>query len=182
MLTGYDDPSQVPPRVTAANSREWDTRPDPHLQTTAADMGRILAGIYECAQGSGIFLETFPGEITPSECQSILFYLSHNDFQELIWGGLPEPAERTVLHKHGFSFEQHGDVAIVWGPTGPYVLSFFLYRPEWLDWSISNGTTYNVSRITWRFFEEVALRSGRTSYPPLSLSEPAGYIPQPNSQ
>lgn len=182
MLTGFDDPSPVNPRVTAANSGEWDTSPDPHLQTTAADIGRILAGIFECAQGGGIFLETFPLEITPSECRSVLFYLSHNDFPEMIWGGLPEPAERTILHKHGFSFEQHGDVAIVWGPAGPYVLSFFLYRPGWLDWSISNGTMYNVSRITWRFFEEVAQRTGRSSQPPLNLSEPIGYIPQPNSK
>ncbi len=182
MLTGYDDPSQVPPRTTPANSREWDTLPDPHLQTTAADMGRILAGMYECSLGHGIFLDTFPGDITPTECQSIMFYLSHNDFQEMMWGGLPEPKTRSVLHKHGFSFEQHGDVALVWGPAGPYVLSFFLYRPVWLDWAISNGTMYNVSRITWRFFEEVAQRTARSSYLPPEFAAPDGYIPQPNAR
>ncbi len=181
ILTGYDDPSPVNPPVTLANSQEWDTRPDSHLQTTAADMGRVLAGIHECTQGHGILVETFPGEITSTECQAILFYLTHNDFQEMIWGGLPEPAERTVLHKHGFSFEQHGNVALVWGPAGPYVLSFFLYRPEWLDWAISNGTMYNVSRITWRYFEEVAKRTDRTPSPPPEFTPPDGYVPQPNS-
>ncbi len=180
MLTGYDDPSSVTPPTTPANSQAWNTRPDSHLQTTAADMGRVLAGIYECAQaGHGIFVETFPGEITPAECRSILFYLTHNDFPQLIWGGLPEPTERTVLHKHGFSFEQHSNVALVWGPAGPYVLSFFLYRPEWLDWAISNGTMYNVSRITWRYFEEVAQRTHRTPYPPPDFTAPDGYVPQP---
>ncbi len=181
ILTGYDDPSPVVPPVTPANSQEWDTRPDSHLQTTAADMGRVLAGIYECTQGHGVFLEIFPGEITPAECRSILFYLTHNDFQEMIWGGLPEPTERTVLHKHGFSFEQHGDVALVWGPAGPYVLSFFLYRPVWLDWAIGNGTMYNVSRITWRYFEAVAQRTHRTAYPPPHFAAPDGYIPQPQA-
>ncbi len=181
MLTGYDDTSPVVPPVTPANSQEWDTRPDSHLQTTTADMGRVLAGIYECTQGHGVFLETFPDEITPAECRSILFYLTHNDFPEMIWGGLPEPTERTVLHKHGFSFEQHGDVALVWGPAGPYVLSFFLYRPEWLDWAISNGTMYNVSRITWRYFEAVAQRTNRTAYPPPHFTAPDGYIPQPHA-
>lgn len=179
LQTGYDDPTAVAARITPANSTEWNTRPDPHLQTTARDMGVILAGMYECTLGRGLFVEAFPDEITPQECEAALFYLSHNDFQEMIWGGLPEPELQYVLHKHGFSSEQHGDVALIWGPAGPYVLSFFLYRPVWLDWEIGNGTMYNVSRITWRFFEELSARSGRVAKPPPALAAPVGYVPQP---
>lgn len=182
ILTGYDDRSLVTPLTTPANSQqEWNTRPDTHLQTTAADMGRILAGIWECTQGRGLFIETFPQEIQPEECMSILFYLAHNDFQEMLWGGLPERGQRFVLHKHGFTHEQHGDVALIWGPAGPYVLSLYLYRRDWLDWATSNSTMYNVSRIAWRFHEHLAAHEGRTFMAPMELQPPAGYIPQPYS-
>lgn len=183
LLTGYDDAAPVTPLVTPANTQtEWNTRPDSHLQTTAADMGRVLAGIYACAQGGGIFIETFPADITPDECRAVLFYLTHNDFQEMLWGGLPQRTTRTVWHKHGFSDEQHGDVALVWGPAGPYVISLFLYRPGWLDWAVSNSTMYNASRIAWRFFEETAHREGRAFAPPLALAPPEGYVPQPGAE
>lgn len=179
-LTGYDDPARVVPLVTPANQSVWDTRPDTHLQSTAADMGRILAGMYECTQGRGVFIDTYPDTITPEECRDALFYLSGNRFLEMLWGGLPEKETQTVWHKHGFTEEQHANVALVWGPTGPYVLSLFLYKPGWLDWDVSNSTMYNVSRITWRLQEEVAAAGNRTFQSSMELPTPQGYVQQPN--
>lgn len=183
MLTGYDDIEVMTPLVTPANAQqEWNTRPEPNLQSTAGDMGRTLAGIYECTQGRGMFIETFPGEILPEECDAILFYLSHNDFSEMLWRGLPPTDSPIILHKHGFTDEHHADVALIWGPAGPYVVSLFLFRPVWLDWPVSNSTMYNVSRISWRFFEEVAARTERGTTAPPALSPPIGYVPQPGAQ
>ena len=179
-LTGYDDDRRVEPLQTPANLSNWDTKPDTHLQTTAAEMGRMLAGIYECIQGKGVFIETYPGTISPAECQEALFYVSGNIFLEMLWGGLPDKQTQTVWHKHGFTEEQHGNVALIWGPAGPYVISLFLYKPNWLDWSISNSTMYNVSRITWKFQEQVAAMSDRSYQMPLELPTPDGFIQQPN--
>ncbi len=182
MQSGYDDKVQFPSLPTAANTQtEWDTDPDPNLQTTAADMGRTLAAIYECSLGRGIFIETFPDEIQPEECASMLFYLTHNAFQELLWGGLPDPAQRDIVHKHGFTNQDHSDVALIWGPAGPYVLSLYLYRPVWMDWQTSNSTMYNVSRIVWRFYEQIAANSDRSYVPPPEFLPPEGYVPQPQS-
>ncbi len=182
MQSGYDDNIQLSALPTSANTQTaWDTKPDPNLQTTAADMGRTLAALYECTHGRGMFVETFPAEIQPTECASILFYLTHNEFQELLWGGLPDSAQRAIVHKHGFTHQDHSDVALIWGPAGPYVISLYLYRPVWLDWQTSNSTMYNVSRIAWRFYEQVAANSDRTFVPPPTFTPPVGYVPQPTN-
>ena len=67
--------------------------------------------------------ERFANTITPEECMQVLFYMTHDQFRELAWGGLPELNSQWILHKHGFAFESHSDVALVWGANGPYVIS-----------------------------------------------------------
>ena len=59
--------------VTPANSRpDLITRPDSAMQTTAEEMGTLLAMIYHCANGGGALLAVYPNEITPDECQAII--------------------------------------------------------------------------------------------------------------
>lgn len=177
MQSGYDADIQLAEIPTPGNQRtDWDTNPDHNLQTTPAEMGRILSAIYHCAQGSGLLIERYPGEITPDECASILYYMSHDEFQELIWGGLPQLHDAWVVHKHGFAFESHSDVALVWGPTGPYVLSVFLFRAGWMDWGTSNDAMQAVSRITWNFFEFQKDQLGLKAVEPGVLTPPPGYI------
>ena len=177
MQSGYDFETQLPELPTAGNQQsEWDTDPDTNIQSTAAEMGRILSAIYECTQGKGVLLATYPAEITPDECWQILFYMTHDQFQELVWGGLPDLPQRWIVHKHGFAFESHSDVALVWGPTGPYVVSIFLYRKGWMDWETSNGAMQQASRIIWNFFEfQNRLAKGAVPQPP-ELKPPAGYV------
>jgi hypothetical protein len=178
MQSGYDARTQLPQIPTPGNQREdWNTNPDSNLQTTTAEMGRMLAAIYRCSQGEGPLIELFDGAITPDECGYILFYMSHDQFQEMLWAGLPRPNETWIVHKHGFAFESHSDVALVWGPTGPYVISLFLYRPGWMDWGTSNSTMKDVSRITWDFFAFQAEQTEREAPPPLELTPPPGYVP-----
>ena len=181
MQSGYDAQTQLAQIPTPGNQREdWNTNPDTNLQSTPLEMGRILSDIYDCSQGNGLLIETFGGDITADECVSILFYLSHDQFQELTWAGVPRPNETWFLHKHGFAFESHSDVAIVWGPTGPYVLSVFLYRAGWMDWGTSNTAMKDVSRITWNFFEFQAQQTEREMGEPLELTPPPNYVPVNN--
>ena len=176
--TGYDDKSFRSKIPTAANSRtDWNTNPDTHLQSTPAELGRLLADIYRCQAGEGRLLETFGGEITPEECRAFLFYLSHDEFAELMWGGLPRPSQSWIIHKHGFVNEAHSDLALIWGPSGPYVIAVYLWRAGWMDWPTSNHTMKEISRIVWNFFAHKSMSEGIEAPPPLTLSPPPNYIP-----
>lgn len=177
MQSGYDVDVQFPQLPTPGNQRQdWNTNPDSNIQTTPTEMGRLLTAIYECTQGKGLLIERYADTITPEECLTILFYMSHDEFQELVWGGLPEKRDAWIVHKHGFAFESHSDVALVWGPDGPYILGIFLYRKGWMDWANSNGTMKAVSRGVWRFFE---FRRDHFETKPLTaftLPPPPGYV------
>lgn len=178
MQSGYDLQTQLPEIPTPGNQRDdWDTNPDSNLQSTPKEMGRMLSAIYECTLGEGILIERYAQEITPDECHSILYYLSHDEFQEMLWAGLPDPAHAWIVHKHGFAFESHSDVALIWGPAGPYVMSVFLYRSGWMDWETSNGTLKALSRITWNFFEFKKEQMDLEPVEPIVLTPPPGYVP-----
>lgn len=181
MQSGYDVQVQLAEIPTPGNRREdWDTNPDHNLQTTTAEMGRMLTAIYECTQGRGRMMEVYPNDFTPQECETLLFYMSHDEFQELIWAGLPRPNTAWIVHKHGFAFESHSDVALVWGPTGPYVLSIFLYRSGWMDWQTSNTAVKAISRMVWNFFAFQQAQQGvQTPAQPI-LEPPPGYVSIPS--
>ena len=176
--TGYDDKSAIAQIPTEANQRtDWDTEPDTHLQSTPAEMGRLLAEIYRCTQGEGKLLDVYPDAFTPEECNTILFYLSHDEFTELIWAGLPRPSDAWIVHKHGFVNDAHSDLALIWGPTGPYVLSVYLYRRGWMDWETSNAAMKEISRIVWSYFVfQQTVQNIRPPEPPVLLP-PAKYVP-----
>ena len=178
MQSGYDVETQFGEIPTPGNTRDdWDTNPDTNLQSTPRDMGRLLAAIYECTQGTGLLLATFPDDFTPEECGHILFYLGHDEFEELLWSGLPNIEQAWIVHKHGFAFESHSDVALIWGPAGPYVVSVFLYRRGWMDWETSNNAMKTVSRIVWNYFDFLHETQGRDPGVPLDLTPPSGYVP-----
>ncbi len=156
MATPYDRQMAVPPRiVTEANQRtDINTEPDPYMQTTPRDIGSSLQMLVECSEGGGTMVAVYGDAITPEECQQALKYMSYNEMTELLVGGLPEGAQ--AVHKHGYVPDTHGDVAAIWGPAGPYVLSVFLYRPHWLEWHYSNPTMQELARATWNVFEQMA--------------------------
>lgn len=177
MQSGYDVNAALPEIPTPGNQRDdWDTNPDSNIQSTPREMGQVLSLIYQCMQGQGRLIEQYATTITPDECETILFYMSHDEFQELIWGGLPDKQERWIVHKHGFAFESHSDVALIWGPSGPYVLSIFFYRSGWMDWATSNSRMQGISRGVWRFYEFQQTMVDREPPTQPLLQPPPGYI------
>ncbi len=177
MQSGYDVDIALPQIPTPGNQRDdWDTNPDSNIQSTPREMGQILSAIYQCMQGEGLLIERYGATITPDECATILFYMTHDEFQEMIWGGLPDKHKRWILHKHGFAFESHSDVALIWGPTGPYVLSIFFYRAGWMDWATSNSRMQGISRGVWRFYEFQQELLGQETPAMPFLEPPPGYI------
>ena len=149
MAAPYD---QAGPRVTTpANSRtDVNTQPDPNMQTTPREINMILQMLVECEQGGGTLLAAYSGQLTQAECQKILEYLKLNEITALILSGLPQGTR--AVHRHGYTSDTEGDVAVIWGPTGPYVLSIFLYKPSWLEWDFASETMGDLSRIVWSYF------------------------------
>lgn len=176
MQSGFDAPAMVQLPTPANQRSDWSTNPDQNLQSTPFDMGQMLTAIYECTQDEGILRATYANEITPEECRQILFYMTHDQFQELVWGGLPDVKNAWIIHKHGFAYESHSDLALVWGPTGPYVIAIFLHRAGWMDWGTSNSNMTAISRLTWRFFEFQRDQLQLSRSEPLVLAPPPGYV------
>ena len=155
MATPYDVEAQSFRITTPANSRtDLTTNPDIHMQTTAKEMGLLAEMIVQCAAGGGNLLAAYYPDITQEECQKMIETIKLNKLEALIPGGLP--AGTPVAHKHGYINDSHADVAIVWGPSGPYILSIYIYMPHWVLWELSNGFMGEVSRATWTYFTWVA--------------------------
>ena len=137
---------------TPANSRpSLQTAPTPTMQTTAEDMGTLLAMLYDCAQyNSGGLIAAFQGQITQAECQLILQIMSQNFVGSLIEEGVPP--EAIVAHKHGWTSETHGDAGIIFSPNGHYVLVQYLHQSNWLEWTVSSPLMGDISRATYNYF------------------------------
>lgn len=165
------------PITTPSNQRERpNTRPDATMQTTPEDMATLLAAIYECTQDAGLLRTTFSATITPDECAAILFYMTHNELRDAIWRGLPDWDARWIVHRHGLLPAQHGDVALVWGPTGPYVISVFTFNPGLVGWEVANQAVADLSRIVWEFFEFQRGQGSPTAGALPKLAPPPGYV------
>jgi hypothetical protein len=131
--------------------------PDIYSQTVSSEIGELLTGIYHCAQnGDGILTETFPGEITPSECQLMIDILSANKIGLLIEAGLPPDA--LAAHKHGWVQELDGllhsmsDAAILFTPGRDYVLNIFIYDTDRLDFDQGNRLIARLSQTVYNFY------------------------------
>lgn len=143
---------------TPANQRaDINTDPDPYSQTTATDIGMLLGDIYQCAtSGGGTLQAVFAGEITQSECQSMIDLLKHNFLPALLTAGVPEATQ--VAHKHGWVSDINGvidtigDAGIIYTPGGNYVLVIFLYNQQQLVWEQASKLVADLSRAVYNYY------------------------------
>lgn len=137
---------------TPANTtRPMLTNPDPAIQTTAEDMGTLLAMLYYCANnGGGALLAAYPESLTPEECQQVLSVMQENRIGSLIEEGVPPST--PIAHRHGWVGDTHADAGIVYSPGGDYVLVEFFYQDEWLPWDRSSPLMADISRAAYNFF------------------------------
>lgn len=124
--------------------------PDPYNQITPKDLGFLLAGLYQCAQdGTGLLTERFPDDFTVQECRQMLRAMDANEIGVFIEAGVPDGV--TVMHKHGWIDDTHGDAGIVIGPGGAYVLVVVLHSDEWLLFDQTSPTIAELSRLAWNW-------------------------------
>ncbi|MCL4869877.1 MAG: serine hydrolase [Anaerolineae bacterium] len=161
IATPYEEPAR-PDRITyitTANSNmENRITLDPAMQTTAREMGELLAMIYYCAQGQGPLLAIYPEQLTQRECQEMLYFLSLNMEGYILRPGVPPCT--TVAHKHGWIngdvgyHGTHGDAAIIQTPGRDYVLVTYVYVEGWLDWTISFPFMADISRAVYNYYNQ----------------------------
>ncbi len=166
----YDSDLKPPIVRTPANTNpEYNTFPDPAMQTTPKDIGELMAEIGQCAEGRGNLLAAYPGQITQEECQELIGWMEQNPMGYLIKYGVPDDAR--VAHKHGYGTDTQGDVALIYGPEGPYALAIFVYQQGWVVWDYSNPLMNDLSRLIWNFF---LVRQGEEQLPPFEPGEQTG--------
>ncbi|WP_420645613.1 serine hydrolase [Candidatus Leptofilum sp.] len=126
--------------------------PDTARQTTAEDIGTLLAMIYHCANGGGALLAVYPGELTPQECQAIIDLMILNEEGNLIRFGVPETT--LVSHKHGWDEVTHGDAGIVFSPNRDYVIVEYLHFPQgdFLLHDFSFPILRQFAQLTYNYF------------------------------
>jgi len=124
--------------TTPANTRtDINLNPDSLNQMVSSELGQLMTGIYHCSvDGSGMLTETFPGEITQSECQTMVNILS--ELKPLQFIDTTLPPEATVADKYGYVIELDGllhsitDAAIIYTPDADFVIVLSVYHPDWL--------------------------------------------------
>jgi beta-lactamase class A len=143
--------------ISPANSRaDVNTDPDPYSQTTPSDIAMLLEDIYQCATtGGGALTAAFPSEITRSECQSMVDYLSRNKIGVLEEAGVPEGTQ--IAHKHGWVsnngiINSIGDAGIIYTPGGNFILSIFLNHPDQLIWEPASRLVAELTQAVYNYY------------------------------
>ncbi len=141
-------------RNTPANTRaDINLNPDLYNQTTAPDMGQLLVMIYDCAQGRGKLMETFPGKFTADECQLMIDLLKENEVGPIfIVGGSPGA---TVAHKHGWDLlplNNVADAALVFSPGGNYAIAVYVHRDEPVPFDDANRLIISLATGVFNFY------------------------------
>ncbi len=137
-IAGYFyDGAPLLQRFTTPSNQRTDvvTNPDPYNQITPSDEGALLVDIYQCAQdGGGALVAAWPDKFNKSVCQTMVnSYLTQDRIGVLIQAGVPDGTQ--VAHKHGWIsgpsgiIQNFSDAAIVYTPSGNFVLCIYVYHP-----------------------------------------------------
>lgn len=150
--TGIEPPADATPApavstiVTGAD--QTSAQPDPFNQMVPSDLGWLLAAMYQCAQdGTGLLMERFPGAFTVQECRQMLRAMDANEIGVFLEAGVPQGT--SVMHKHGWISDTHGDAGLVVAPDAAYVFVAALYGETWLEFELSAPVMAELSRRTW---------------------------------
>jgi len=157
--TGIEPPANATPAppvsTITTGADQTSAQPDPYNQVVPSDLGWLLAGIYHCAQDeTGLLVERFPGAFTAQECRQMLRAMDANEIGVFLEAGVPPGT--TVIHKHGWINDTHGDAGLVIAPEAAYVFVAALYGENWLEFEQSAPVLAELSRRTWN-----ALAPGR---------------------
>ena len=153
----YDGAQLLNRYSTPANQRfDYTTDPDVYNQTTTADLGMLLDDIYQCAKtGGGTLAAVFNGEVSQSECQLMVSYLTQNKIPNYISAGLPDGTK--FAHKHGYTAfdgvtKSTLDAGIVFSEKSDYIIVIAMYQPVQLIYGVANSLFLQISSAVYNYF------------------------------
>ena len=142
---------EPPGIVTEANPRtDFDSAPDAYIQTTPLEAGLLFEALEHCAKGGGVLRLLYPQAITPAECEDTLNGLKRSQTPPMLTAELPEGT--ISAHKHGWAGAAHAEVALIYSPQSTFLVSAYLYQPEWLVSDESAPTFAKIGNLAYRFF------------------------------
>jgi hypothetical protein len=147
-------PTIAPPARQVTPTTNLNAQPDPFNQTTAEDMGTMMAAIYDCAfRGTGL-RTIYPDDITQEECQQMIEVMSGVKFSRFSELGVPEGVQ--VAHKVGYAGETFGDVAMVFSPARDYVFVMYIWEDDLTNRGITDILKWplidETARIVYNYF------------------------------
>lgn len=150
LLATYTSPAQTRTDLV--------TDPDPYNQTTVSDIGMLLTDLYHCGEfGGGTLIAVFPNKITQQECRNMIDLMTKNNLPILIRSGVP--TSTRVAQKFGWVSKYPtgeiltiGDAAIVYTPSGDYVLVVYFDHPVQLVWDPNNALFMELSQAVYNYY------------------------------
>ncbi len=149
-VVSEDDPPIVSSTITTG-ADQISAQPDLYNQIVPKELGWLLASMYQCAKdGTGLLTERYPDDFDVQQCRRMLYAMDANEIGVFLETGVP--AGTTVIHKHGWVNDTHGDAGIVIGPDRAYVFVAALYNRGWLEFELSSPVMSELARLTWNVF------------------------------
>lgn len=143
---------------TASNQRtDVFTNPDIYNQTTASDMGQLLADLYQCSEtNGGALVAAFPDKMSSEVCLEMIEYMKLDRIGVLLEAGLPEGI--PIAHKHGWISGPSGiirnfsDAGIIYTPGGNYVIVIYVYHPVQAVWEPVSRMIAQISQAVYNYY------------------------------
>ena len=118
----------------------------------------LLTDLYHCAElNGGALRAVFPNRITQAECNAMIDTLTRNNTPFLIEAGVPDGTR--IAHKHGWvsdvftgAIRTIGDAAIVYTPSGDYVLVIYFSHPTQLVWDPMSKLIGDLSEAIYNYY------------------------------
>jgi uncharacterized protein YraI len=140
-----------PINTVKTSADQISTDPDPYNQSTPADLGWLLGGIYQCAiDGTGPLAAALPGQLTVTECRQIFQALTTDKIGVMIEAGVPNGT--VVAHKHGWINDMHGDAGLVLTPGGDFALTVVMRGKTWLSSDVTFPIVSEISRMVYNAY------------------------------
>jgi uncharacterized protein YraI len=146
-----DDEPPIGASTLSTGADQTSAHPDLYNQIVPKEMGWLLASMYQCAlDGTGLLTERYPDDFNEQQCRRMLYAMDANEIGVFLETGVP--AGTTVIHKHGWVDDTHGDAGIVIGPSRAYVFVAVLYNRGWMEFDTSSPIMTELARMTWNAF------------------------------
>lgn len=156
-LAGYFEPGSplLQKFDTPANTRrDVYLDPDFYNQTVPSETGSLLEYMYQCSLDPSFSL--FEGQVTQTECETMLSFLRDNRIGALFESGLPPSA--TAAHKHGWVVDLDGylhtmsDAGVIYTPQADFVLVVFIHTEEQLVFEVGERVFARLSQSIYNFY------------------------------